>query len=42
MADPIFEHPRLASVYDALDPVGGGRTPYGACAESGVVAFRQA
>jgi hypothetical protein len=20
MADPIFEHPRLAAIYDALDP----------------------
>lgn len=28
MADPIFEHPRLASIYDALDPDRGDLDAY--------------
>ncbi|HEY3160659.1 MAG TPA: class I SAM-dependent methyltransferase, partial [Vicinamibacterales bacterium] len=33
MADPIFEHPRLAAIYDALDPDRSDLTVYVAIAE---------
>jgi SAM-dependent methyltransferase len=33
MADPIFEHPRLASIYDALDPDRSDLDAYVAIAE---------
>jgi SAM-dependent methyltransferase len=33
MADPIFEHPRLAAIYDALDPDRSDLYPYVAIAE---------
>jgi 2-polyprenyl-3-methyl-5-hydroxy-6-metoxy-1,4-benzoquinol methylase len=33
MADPIFEHPRLACIYDALDPDRSDLDVYVAVAE---------
>ncbi len=33
MADPIFEHPRLAAIYDALDPDRSDLDAYVAIAE---------